>query len=290
MHRFLLCSAGALLAATPVAAEDGPGLPAVATGPALYVFAHQDDEIFILGKMWAEVRQGREVHAIWITDGAKAVRPGHAWEREKESRSVMERIGVPQDRLHFLGFPDTESFKHLAAVLDRVMGIADSRPFAEATSPAYEGGNIDHDAAAFVVAQVAAESRSRPVHWEFPLYNYYQDRRQIGIFLPHPQTEIHFFPLDKDLQRFVHEILAHSYHTQWLLLKAMEVAGHEKALLKQGEPFRRAPQYDFLKPPVDGRPGYEISGRHRASFAEWSRAVTDFRVGETVAATAPAAP
>src|SRR5947208_1619604 len=67
--------------------------------PVLYVFAHQDDEMFVSPKMILEVNRGTPITAVWITDGGKSANPK---QRQEESTAAMQMIGVPRERLHFL--------------------------------------------------------------------------------------------------------------------------------------------------------------------------------------------
>ncbi len=125
----------------------------------LYLFAHQDDEILILAKLLADVRGGAAVRAVWITDGGKGGDPA---KREAESREVMRRAGLPNDRLHFLHFPDTKSVQHLKAIDEQCAAIAAIDPPAEIVSPAFEGGNMDHDVAALIAARLTERMVPRP--------------------------------------------------------------------------------------------------------------------------------
>ena len=56
----------------------------------------------------------------------------------------------------------------------------------------------------------------------------------------------------------------------------LELTGRKKQLLARGEPFRLQPDYDFLQRPIDEPCGYEVSGRHRASFDAWKEEVSAF--------------
>jgi len=262
----LLCCARATVGRC---AEPTAALPAA---PVLYLFAHQDDEVFVLGKMRREVLEGREVHALWITDGA---RDGNAAHRARESRDVMALVGVPAARLYFLGFPDHASVRHLGASYDQISAIVGTRPFAEIDSPAYEGGNIDHDVAALMGALVTELPCGPLAHLEFPLYNRYQKHERYGVFLPNAATAVNVEPLDADRRTLVLAALK-LYRSQRVLLTVLGIVGHKKALLDRGEPLRTAPPYDFESRPVNETCAYEVRGLHRAKFGDWVAAVEPF--------------
>ena len=261
-------------------------LLAAATGASgesvLYVFAHQDDEIFVLARMHRDVNAGREVYAVWITNGAFEGKPN---KREEESRAVMAMAGVPEANLRFLRFPDHDSCRYLPEIYDEVRKLRKSWNVTKIVSPAYEGGNIDHDAAAFIAAMVVRSASVPVTHFEFPLYNHFDGRRRVNVFLPNSAARVEYLPLDGDAGRIVRAALKR-YRSQHFILMLLEVTGHAKALFERGEPFRRTATYDFTERPGRELCGYEVSGRHRASFDEWTAAVDEFLVSHPLSGIA----
>lgn len=253
-------------------------LMAAATGASaesvLYLFAHEDDEIFALARMRQDVNAGRAVYAVWTTNGAFEGKPS---EREEESRAVMALVGVPEANLRFLGFPDHDSCGYLPEIYDEVSKLRKSWSAARIVSPAYEGGNIDHDAAAFIAAMVVRKASVPVTHFEFPLYNHFEGRQRVNLFLPNSEAPVEYLPLGGETGRIVHAALKR-YRSQHFILMLLEVTGRAKTLFERGEPFRRAANYDFTERPGRELCGYEVSGRHRASFTEWITAVDEFLV------------
>lgn len=248
------------------------GGPAGAGQAVLYLFAHQDDEYFILTRMARDVSRGRDVHAVWITDGAKR---GSAERRNAETLAVMKRLGVPQGNIHFLAFPDQGAVGHLAQIHQSVSALAAQHRFCEITTPAYEGGNIDHDVVALVGALVAAEAPEEIGHFEFPLYHHYQGRARVGVFLPHPDSTVEYTRLAAADHALLREAMWTYRSQRWLLL-ALRLRADRQALRERGEPFRRAPNYDFLARPAHEPCGYEVVRRRRAPFERWLQAVGPF--------------
>ncbi len=242
------------------------------TESVLYLFAHQDDEIFALARMRKDVNAGRAVYVVWTTNGAFEGKPQ---EREEESRAVMALVGVPEANLRFLGFPDHNSCEHLPEIYDEVRKLRKSRSVTTIVSPAYEGGNIDHDAAAFIAAMVVRDAGVPLTHFEFPLYNHFEGRRRVNVFLPNSEAPVKYLPRDGEAGRILHAALKR-YRSQHFILLLLKMTGHTKTLFQRGEPFRRAANYDFTERPGREPCGYEVSGRHRASFAGWTAAVDDF--------------
>ena len=66
----------------------------------LYVFAHNDDELSAFVPLRDDVREGREVYVVWLTESLFLARPG---ERPGESERAMALLGVPRAQLHFWG-------------------------------------------------------------------------------------------------------------------------------------------------------------------------------------------
>ncbi|MFH1538331.1 MAG: PIG-L family deacetylase [bacterium] len=238
----------------------------------LYIFAHQDDEIPILVKMALDVRGGRDVHVIWITDGAVTAPPSI---REKESRGVMEMIGVPQKNLDFLGHPDQYSYKHLYMAFRDVMEIAEKHHFAEITNNAYEGGNIDHDVASLMGSLAAERLEPKPTNYEFPLYNAYKNNYRVAKFIPRDDTEILYVKLDKELAELMISSLD-MYPSQAEIIKMLKVFVNKKNLKRKGITYRISPKYDYTKPPTDGTLGYELNSRSPVTFEDWLKEVKPF--------------
>lgn len=238
----------------------------------LYIFAHQDDEVPILPKLAVDVRNERDVRIIWITDGAGTAPPSV---REKESRSVMDMVGIPQDNLYFLGHPDMYSYKHLDMAYRDVMEIAGKHSFVEVTTNAYEGGNIDHDVCSLMGSFVHREIESKPVHYEFPLYNAYKGNYRVAKFIPRDDTETLYVKLDKELAELMISSLD-MYPSQAEIIKMLKIFVNKKNLKKKGIPYRVSPKYDYTKPPTDGTLGYELNARSPVTFEEWEEAVAAF--------------
>lgn len=136
---------------------------------ALFVFAHQDDEIAAATRILHLLRAGWTVSVVFLTDGAG--RRATSSVRDDESRVVLARLGVDLRRVHFAGsrerIPDGRLFEHL----DRALQLMPEEPLDEVWTLAYEGGHQDHDAAHLVAVAFAAK-RGIPC-FEVPLYHGY---------------------------------------------------------------------------------------------------------------------
>jgi len=141
-------------------------------GDVVVLLAHQDDEFFAAPWILDERRNGRRVTAIVLTDGA--ARASSAV-RDAESLAALAELGVSEDEISFLGSAHGIADGSLVEALERVyacvhaevrrLGLRVVRLYA----PEYEGGHIDHDAAALLAVRYARESKAQA--WGYSLYH-----------------------------------------------------------------------------------------------------------------------
>jgi LmbE family N-acetylglucosaminyl deacetylase len=178
--RSLLLFAFAALAMPALGATPrGPAAPPKLTAPAafipinsatslLVVSPHPDDEsLCCAGVIQRVLSAGGRVGIVWFTSGDGSeldllvvekslfIRPSKlrdlAQRRMQESRAAASILGVPADRLYFLGYPDRGI---LPIITDNYITPYHSRftdaravPYETALSPghAYTGQNLEHD-------------------------------------------------------------------------------------------------------------------------------------------------
>lgn len=144
---------------------------------ALFVFAHQDDEIAAATRIAFHVRRGWSVSCAYLTDGEG--RKATSRERDEESRRVLAALGVDAARVHFLGSEHHIPDGRLAEHLDRALALLESRisePVDELVCLAWEGGHHDHDASHLVAAAFAIRRGIAGRARELPLYHGYRLR------------------------------------------------------------------------------------------------------------------
>ena len=163
--------------------------PLSGEAPILVLLAHPDDEFALFPWLGEAVRMGRQVVAVWLTDGGWGGQPLEP--RRRESMTVLSRLGLAAMDMHFLGerhgIADGSLMHHADAVAEHVLALAggmDRRP-AQVWMPAWEGGHQDHDAAHLVGLKVAASLAAGA--WQFPLYNGWKLRGPwFRVLLPLP--------------------------------------------------------------------------------------------------------
>ncbi|WP_030236190.1 PIG-L deacetylase family protein [Streptomyces sp. NRRL S-350] len=109
-------------------------------GSVLVFAPHPDDEVIACGGTIARlVSEGTGVRVVFATDGAmshSAVLGIHSDPtpaelrviRRQEARAAARALGLPEDAVHFLDFPDTRLADHLKPFHDRVLELLRVHP------------------------------------------------------------------------------------------------------------------------------------------------------------------
>jgi hypothetical protein len=188
------------------------------TGKSLFLFAHQDDEFGVFAQIEQELRIGRGICCVYVTDGATNADPDL---RDDESRTVLQKLGVPAGDIIFigrqLGIVDGQLHRHTSVFSDWLNGyINSSQMFDTCFVPAWEGGHPDHDLVHAIAVELLTTKESRLRVWQYPLYN---GRNCLGPFFrllsPLPENgPVNSFPIGwRDRFRYVRFCLA--YPSQW---------------------------------------------------------------------------
>lgn len=240
----------------------------------LFVFAHEDDELSSVTIMKKLVEEGKNVYIIWITDGSGTANPEV---REQESRKLMKLLGVPSENLFFLGFKDTKSIYYLDDIVDKLKSFLREKRPSQIYVDAYEGGHPDHDVANFTTSQAVREMELSSLLYEVPEYNGYQTRLlRINSFIPAESPTV-YTPVKRRYFLFKMRSLL-SYRSQFFLLIPLVALLVFKNNFFKGEPCRLMPDWDYLKPPHEGKLAYErgYSRWFTYTFEDFRREVEKF--------------
>jgi LmbE family N-acetylglucosaminyl deacetylase len=214
------------------------------------ICAHPDDEVIGLGGQLHLFRDAILIHA---TDGApRDLRDAHAngfrtreeyaRQRRRELLAALRIAGLGEERTRQLGVVDQEASLDLVDLTRRVKAALDEcRPEVVITHP-YEGGHQDHDATAFAVHLALERMRSRFELMEFAGYHAAGDGIAAGEFLPLGDSPVATVPLSKEA-RIQKRRMLDCFVTQQETLSLFRV---------DPERLRRAPHYDFSRPPHAG--------------------------------------
>ena len=139
----------------------------------LLLLAHQDDEIAFAPLLSRFKAQGQPVRVVYLTDGATGRVSSER--RSTESIQALASLGVTSDEVSFLGnklsVPNGSLFRRFSTVYSALEAECSSNgTVGEIYTLAWEGGNMDHDAA-YVIAVALAIAHDRVNSaWQLPFY------------------------------------------------------------------------------------------------------------------------
>jgi LmbE family N-acetylglucosaminyl deacetylase len=239
-------------------------------GLLLVIAAHPGDDVIGAGALLARTPKAR---VVYVSSGAprddrEALAHGfpspvaYGTARRREAESALSRASIDgSDRVFAFGVADREATFAMVPIARAIATLlATCAPRLVLTHP-YEGGHPDHDATAFAVHSAMAllpradRARDRTVLGEFASYHAGKRTVRRVVFVEDRHCPETLFALDRTAVRLKSEMFAcHASQAQ-----ALSVFPRDR------ERFRRAPAYDFARPPNRGRLLYERDG----SGAEW---------------------
>jgi len=245
----------------------------------LFLLAHPDDEVFIVGTMRQLLVKGVDVHAAWLTSGDF---DGKGALRERELGEAMQILGLHRSRVHLMRLPDLG----LVRLMDRA--AADVTKLMDRIRPdvvfadAFEGGHPDHDAVNFLAYEGSYRASLRARLFEFPLYNGSGPALtwwwRINGFPP-GTGQTYYNRLDDDEIDRKYRIMR-AYSSQWMYMTPARMASSYSSLKRRGEPYRPCPKdRDHSQPPYRGELNYErwFNDFMKIRFADFRAAVLKTR-------------
>ena len=201
-----------------------------------------------------------QARVVFLTDGAPrdrnlwssglpCSREEYAAIRREEATKALAIAGIDRSNVSFLQAVDQEAIEMASDLVKRLRGLLEKfTPDLVITHP-YEGGHPDHDAAAFVAALAIRGESPSPELVEMTSYHARSWQCVTGEFL------------GSDAGNFVREL---SIQDRERKLTMMECYASQRDVLqsfpKDCERFRKAPAYEFTRPPHEGKLWYEIMG------------------------------
>lgn len=214
----------------------------------LVLTPHPDDEVVGACAMMARARaKGAKIFVLPLTHGCVAREVLWFWERSHHDAFVARRGSELRQVADLLGFTVVggaqraarQAWRDLANVAVEIRAAIAEHGITEIWTPAYEGGNADHDAINACAAKIQKETGLEVI--EFAEYNFNQGKTNAQTF-PDPngsETVIELTPAEQELKR-----------------KALGLyASEQKNLFYVGttqECFRPLALYDYTKPAHQG--------------------------------------
>ncbi|HEU5460580.1 MAG TPA: PIG-L family deacetylase [Pyrinomonadaceae bacterium] len=226
----------------------------------LFVVAHPDDEV--IGAGGSLLSRFEHCQVVHVTDGAPAnmLYAQHAGfnstfeyadARREEAAMALALAGIAENQIIELGVTDQQLSYQMVSVARRLAKLLNQiEPDIVITQP-YEGGHPDHDATAFAVHLARRllhdEKTIAPEIFELTSYHRRHERVVYSEFLPRDGNVPVTFALaqhEKSLKQKMFEC----FHTQREVLCWFPI---------EVERFRKAPPYNFTRPPHAGKLHYD---------------------------------
>jgi N-acetylglucosamine malate deacetylase 2 len=242
--------------------------------PIVAVVAHPDDETIGMG---SRLSQLKNLTLVIVTDGAptdmrRARSLGfesvedYSSARFDELQKALGVLGAQLVRQINFGFPDGQTVFHLAELAGSIEAVIVNS--AAVITHAYEGGHPDHDACSLATqlacTRIAAAGREAPQLLEFAGYHSQNGQLTVNRFWQdscRPESMVRLSWKERRMKRRA----MRAFRTQSFLLEHFPPSN---------ECYRRAPAYDFPKPPPPGewyydRYDWSLKGK------DWLRQVRD---------------
>jgi LmbE family N-acetylglucosaminyl deacetylase len=208
----------------------------------------------------------QDCHIVYVTDGAPrnsldtaasgfGTREGYRVTRNAEALAALALAGVPARRVHGLGIADQEAAFQLTKIAHSLAALLRKLQPAVVVTHPYEGGHPDHDATAFAVRSASVlcglAGVPEPAVIEMTSYHSRSGRIQTGEFLPAEmiwgKSEVKTLELSAK-ERALKQAMLRCHQTQAATLQYFST---------ERERFRIAPNYEFTRPPHEGKLFYE---------------------------------
>lgn len=212
----------------------------------LLLVPHADDEVVACGAAIGRARaEGAKVHALYLTHGCIAPEVRWPWDRQQHARHVARRHAEAMRaaevlKLSAVGWssrPARSLWQHLPAVSADIIKALAEYQIDQIWTPAYEGGNADHDVVNALVSRLAPAMSVL----EFAEYNFAGGRARSQEF-PVPNGSEQVITLTEAETEFKKRVLE-IYRSE---------RGNLGYVKTERECFRPLARYDYGRPPHDG--------------------------------------
>lgn len=224
----------------------------------LILAPHPDDEVVAchaaIGRAQAA---GATVRAIFLTHGCVSRETMWPWaragyeagyeRRRAEAEAVLAELGV--EAVGWSERPARELWRHLGEAEAEIRAAIAAHGIDQLWSPAFEGGNADHDGANAIAARLAAESGGKLSALEFAEYNLAGGPRG-------GKAHSHAFPAPNGTETELTLTEAEQTAKRRALAGYVSERGNLGYVGVEREVLRPLPAYDYGAPPHAGKLWY----------------------------------
>lgn len=151
--------------------------PEALSGPVLVIAPHADDETLGCAAVMLRARQaGRRVHVIIVSDGSQSIQSAIispqqlAAMRVREAVEAVGVLGLPDEDVSFLGFPDSRLADNTPRIAEAILSRVSSLAPAEIYVPYGSDGHQDHRAVAAAIDLLARAGKLACPVYEYPVW------------------------------------------------------------------------------------------------------------------------
>jgi LmbE family N-acetylglucosaminyl deacetylase len=152
-------------------------------GNIVFTVPHMDDGVLACGGTIAELPNKEQIRIVYATDGTASPAPVWPWRdsvskdlgtvRINEARSAMEALGIPEENIYFLGFPDSRLKRHSEELKHQILQLLEKIRPEHVFVPFRYDCHTDHLALHFAVtALLHSNSFDAQCHEYFVYYRY----------------------------------------------------------------------------------------------------------------------
>jgi LmbE family N-acetylglucosaminyl deacetylase len=206
---------------------------------------------------------------IWVTDGAanspevraspsiRLLFPILAREtdetirrvRRAESLSLMRAIGVPEEDLHFLGYPSGRIMHCFGPIVDSLRSLLAGLAPAEVYTVAYDQSEFEHDACNAAVQLASRDLGRGTTLFEFPVFNNYKGVLRFHWLIPWDGVRVERTPFSAEEEARRLALFRRAFRSQRSVAWLERLAGLLPSDYRRlGEPYRRMPCHDYSRP------------------------------------------
>jgi LmbE family N-acetylglucosaminyl deacetylase len=223
-----------------------------------FLFAHPDDEVYVISLIHRLVENKKKVVLIYATSGDGG---GKAKEREKEASISLGGAGVGKNNIYFLRIPEKKLLGNLRKTVNLSLEIIKKEKCDCIFGQDYEGGHEGHDAVSFCASELSRLAKIKN-YFVFPIYHGKPWERKGARFKPQRKEWLTLKISKKEQEIKRKAISAHKGQQEHFASLQKSSGDYYKLLFSREVYFKIKNRVAFSRKPM-AEVGYEY---HRNGF------------------------